>query len=228
MMGDAPSRRRAAALAGLRGDAPTAAALLDDDDPRVRAAALGALDRCDALDGAALERGLRDGDAGVRRRAAALAARHAEVALAGALDDPDPFVVEMAAWAAGERPDDPQRAAVVTRLVSLARAHPDVLVREAAVAALGSLEAPEGRAVVLDAMADRPTIRRRAVLALAAYEGPEVMAALHHAAEDRDWQVRDAAEELLRILEGPEADSAGEPPDDGGASDAAAPGEISG
>jgi hypothetical protein len=35
------------------------------------------------------------------------------------------------------------------------------------------------------------------VIALAAFEGPEVDAALRRALEDRDWQVRQAAEDLL-------------------------------
>jgi hypothetical protein len=34
------------------------------------------------------------------------------------------------------------------------------------------------------------------VLALAPFEGPEVDAALERAASDRDWQVRQAAEDL--------------------------------
>jgi hypothetical protein len=36
------------------------------------------------------------------------------------------------------------------------------------------------------------------VLALAPFEGPDVDAALARALEDRDWQVRQAAEDLLR------------------------------
>ena len=36
-----------------------------------------------------------------------------------------------------------------------------------------------------------------AVIALAPFEGPEVEAALARATEDRDWQVRQAAEDLL-------------------------------
>ena len=38
---------------------------------------------------------------------------------------------------------------------------------------------------------------RRAVLALAAFEGPEVDEALQAALEDKDWQTRQAAEDLL-------------------------------
>jgi hypothetical protein len=39
-------------------------------------------------------------------------------------------------------------------------------------------------------------VRRRAVLALAPFDGPEVDAAIDAALEDRDWQVRQAAEDL--------------------------------
>ncbi len=39
-------------------------------------------------------------------------------------------------------------------------------------------------------------MRRRAVLALAPFDGPEVDAALERAGRDRDWQVRQAAEDL--------------------------------
>jgi HEAT repeat protein len=40
-------------------------------------------------------------------------------------------------------------------------------------------------------------VRRRATVALAAFADPRAEAALHRAAEDRDWQVRQAADELL-------------------------------
>ena len=69
--------------------------------------------------------------------------------------------------------------------------------REAAVAALGAIGDPVGLPAVLAALAERATIRRRAVLALAAFEGPEVDAALRRALDDRDRQVRQAAEDLV-------------------------------
>src|SRR5947209_14257555 len=47
--GDAADRRRSAVLAGHRGDQAPARALLDDADPTVRAAALGALARMGTL-----------------------------------------------------------------------------------------------------------------------------------------------------------------------------------
>jgi HEAT repeat protein len=190
--------RRDLALAGHRGDVELPRAHLHDSDPHTRAAALAALARSGALDDDELGGALRDHDAVVRRRAAELAARHrGEVAdLAGLLDDPDPRVVEMAAFALGERrASDP----VVRALSRVAGDHDDALCRESAVAALGALGDPAGAPAVLDACHDRAAVRRRAVLALAAFEGPEVRAALERLSQDRDLQVRQAAEDLLAI-----------------------------
>jgi HEAT repeat protein len=75
--------------------------------------------------------------------------------------------------------------------------HDDALVREAAVAALGAIGDELGLSAILSACQDKPAIRRRAVLALAPFDSPEVEAALKTALEDRDWQVRQAAEDLL-------------------------------
>jgi HEAT repeat protein len=175
----------------------------------VRQAALGALERCGALTSGELAAALRDGDGAVRRRAAETAARRPEVDLRGALADSDATVVEMAAWAAGERPPE---AGVTEALAQLATDHPDPLCREAAVAALGALGVAEGLEPILAALDDRPAVRRRAVIALAAHDGPVVEAALARAAKDRDWQVRQAAEDLLQIgteADGDEADGRG-------------------
>jgi len=51
-------------------------------------------------------------------------------------------------------------------------------------------------AAVIAALADKAPVRRRAVVALANFEGPDVEAALASAREDRDWQVRAAADQL--------------------------------
>jgi HEAT repeat protein len=198
---DPAARRQEAAVAGHRGDAVTARRLQDDPDPTVRATALRALQRSGALAVEELRRALADPAASVRRAACELCATHVEVSLLDVLDDHDALVTEMAAWAAGERRDDRQGAEVVDRLVALTGTHSEPLVREAAVAALGALEAPAGRAAVLAALHDKPHIRRRAVLALAAYEGADIDAALRAAATDRDWQVREAAELLLRVTD---------------------------
>lgn len=161
----------------------------------MRATALGALARIGALSAGDVHAGLSDHDPGVRRRACEEARRLPEVDLVPSLDDTDPLVVEAAAWALGEREiADP---AVVQALSRIATTHDDELCREAAVAALGALGHPDGLPAVLAATSDRPAVRRRAVLALAPFEGPEVDAALQRAGEDRDWQVRQAAEDLL-------------------------------
>ncbi len=103
-------------------------------------------------------------------------------------------MVETVAWALGER--ETAEAGSVARLMALAADHADALVREAAVAALGSLGDTAGLPAVLAGLDDKATVRRRAVVALAAFEGPEVDEALARAAADRDWQVRQAAEDL--------------------------------
>lgn len=106
-------------------------------------------------------------------------------------------MAEGAAWALGELGIEVAGPDAVRRLAQAARSHDDPLVREAAVAALGALGDPAGLDAVLAGCADKPAIRRRAVLALAAFEGPEVDAALQKALEDKDWQTRQAAEDLL-------------------------------
>jgi TRAP-type C4-dicarboxylate transport system permease large subunit len=63
-------------------------------------------------------------------------------------------------------------------------------------AALGALGDPAGLSAILSATEDKATVRRRAVIALAPFDGPEVDAALKRATNDRDWQVRQAAEDL--------------------------------
>ena len=143
---------------------------------------------------------LADASVVVRRRAAAVAAAHPAVDLLPTLADADATVVEMAAWACGERED--ASAPVVGRLGALASGHSDALVREAAVAALGAIGVDEGLPTILAATHDKPAIRRRAVLALSPFLDPghpradDVAAALAAAATDRDWQVRQAAEDI--------------------------------
>jgi HEAT repeat protein len=111
------------------------------------------------------------------------------------LADADPRIVEVAAWASGER--EPPEPGVVAVLAALVTGHPDALCREAAVAALGAIGDPLGLPAVLAACDDKATVRRRAVLALAPFDGPAVDAALARATGDRDLQVRHAAEDLL-------------------------------
>jgi HEAT repeat protein len=71
------------------------------------------------------------------------------------------------------------------------------LCREAAVAALGSIGDDRVLPTILAALSDKATVRRRAVIALAPFDGPEVDTALRRSLDDRDRQVRQAAEDLL-------------------------------
>jgi HEAT repeat protein len=188
--------RRRAAIAGHEGDEATARALLGDADAAVRATALGALARAGGLLARDVEQALADADPEVRRRACEESVTVTGVDLVPLLSDGDRSVVEAAAWALGER--GAAAADAVDALSAVARDHDDALSREAAVAALGAIGDRRGLQAILDAAAnDRPAVRRRAVVALAAFDGPEVEAALQAALEDRDWQVRQAAEDLL-------------------------------
>ena len=187
-------RRRDAVIAGHAGDEAKARAAQDNDDPRVRASVLGALDRMGALADEELRVALGDPSPEVRLRAVVLSVGRAQVSPAPLLDDPSDDIAETAAWACGERGFED--LGTVTRLGELAAGHSNPLVREAAVAALGAIGHPAGLQAILRATTDRVAVRRRAVLALAPFDGPEVEAALRRAAKDRDWQTRDAAELL--------------------------------
>jgi HEAT repeat protein len=196
--------------AGHSGQHEQARQGLDDPDPDVQAAALGALARLGALSVPDIARALHGGPVAVRRRAtdAALSARGRGsrstlyALMVESLADPDPLVVVGAAWFLAER-----RAVVaVTALAGTARAHDDVRCREAAVAALGAIGDPRGLPAVIDALEDKPTVRRRATVALAGFDDPRAEPALRRAAEDRDWQVRQAADELMRDDDDDDAD----------------------
>jgi HEAT repeat protein len=197
----AARRRRQVIVAGHTGRVDQARRALADRDPDVQAAAIGALARSGALTVADVTAALRDGTAPVRRAAvegalavtgpgsrSALPARLSEV-----LADPDPLVVVGAAWFLAER----RSAPAVPALAAVATDHEDVRCREAAVAALGAIGDPRGLPSVLVALDDKATVRRRATVALAGFEDERVDAALRRAATDRDWQVRQAADELL-------------------------------
>lgn len=220
---DVAARRRQAALAGHHGDRDAAIAFLRDDDPGVRATALGALVRLDIVTSDTLQQLVDDPAASVRRRLAeeigrhhnSLAPSHTASQLRSAvtegeilltlLGDDDALVAEAAAWALGELVSSdaadlppPFARNAVDALGHTATGHDDALVREAAVAALGAIGDPASVDSVLTATSDKPAVRRRAVIALAAFLGePGVDEALNRATTDRDWQVRQAAAVLL-------------------------------
>ncbi|MEQ8716635.1 MAG: HEAT repeat domain-containing protein [Acidimicrobiales bacterium] len=167
---------------------------LADDDPVVRASALRALGRLGLL-GAELEAAHRDPSPVVRHAAAQLCADPSTPDPSPLLGDDDDRVVEVTAWALGERGRCGDR--VLGALTAVAADHSDPACRESAVAALGALGDERAIPAIIAALGDRPAIRRRAVIALAPFEGPEVEQALREATGDRDRQVRDAAQALV-------------------------------
>ena len=181
--------------AGFTNDADTARSGLSSDDPTFRTSALRALARIGVVTSAELTAGLTDPDADVRRTAVQLSATHDDVNVSGLIDDPDVYVAEMAAWCIGERtsPTDDE----VDALVRATTGHAEALVREAAAAALGSLGDTRGLDAIIAACSDKPAVRRRAVLALAPFDDPRVDEILRAALSDRDWQVRQNAEDML-------------------------------
>ena len=195
---DAARRRGQAALAGHAGDEPSARSFLGDPDPEVRATALGALVRMGRATPEDAAAGIGDPDPRARRRACELGVALPGADFASLLEDHDGPVVEAACYAVGEVRD----ALAVPALVRIASTHTDALCRESAVAALGAIGDPEGLPAVLAGLKDRPQIRRRSVIALAAFESPQCTAALRRCLSDRDWQVRQAAEDLLGVTTG--------------------------
>lgn len=169
----------------------------------MRALALGALDRLGVLGDDELRDALADDSPLVRRAAATHAATRPDVDLVPLLADDDPDVAEVTAWACGERSS--ATGPTIDALVAMATGHDEPLCREAAIAALGAIGDRAGLEAILAGTADKPAVRRRAIVSLAPFEGPEVEAALRRALDDRDWQVRQAAEDLL------EAGGDGEP-----------------
>ena len=188
--------RRAVAIAGHTGDLDTARLGLDSTDASTRATALGALERHGALSSVQLRAAFADDSPIVRRRATEVAAGHPDVDLLPLLRDQDDSVVEMAAWACGEH--ESNRSEILDALIELAGTASDPLVREASVAALGAIGDERALPAIIVACRDKPAIRRRAVLALAPFDGDDVEATIDRALEDRDWQVRQAAEDLRR------------------------------
>lgn len=195
MDNDAISRRRKAALAGHLDDESAALSHLRDPQGSVRATALAALHRMGKSTESQVRDALQDPDATVRRRACAAAIHFPDLDLVPLLQDSDPSVVEQAAWALGERGESAGDVAVAA-LSSVVFDHEDALCRESAVAALGAIGDEAGLPAILKGTTDKPAIRRRAVIALAPFSGPDVEAAFERAKSDRDWQVRQAAEDL--------------------------------
>lgn len=143
---------------------------------------------------------MRDDDLDVRREALTLLAHQAisdhriTEEMIVLLRDVDALVVDAAAFALGEHHD----VVAVEALIVVAREHDDARCRESAVAALGAIGDDRARAAILSALEDKAPVRRRAIVALSNFEGPDIEAALTRAADDRDWQVRAAVDQLAR------------------------------
>jgi HEAT repeat protein len=181
--------------AGFSGNSSVALKALHHEDGTVRASALRALARIGTLTAEILAPFIQDSHIETRRTAVELAVPFPSVNVHQCIDDSDVFVAEMAAWCVGER--TPASDVEIETLIDRTTSHSEAVVREACAAALGSLGDERGLPAILAACSDKPAVRRRAILALAPFEGDEVDAALQRALEDKDWQVRQNAEDLL-------------------------------
>ena len=202
---DVVERHRIVVIAGHSGDLTIVEAHLADPAAIVRQAAFSALHRLGACTADHVRAATADPAPRVRARASELAVHIDGVTPAALLDDQDSSVVEVACFACGEV-SWPPGTAPITQLSVIATSHDDALCRESAAAALGAIGDPAGLDAVLLACTDRVTVRRRATLALAAFDDPRADKVLHAALDDKDWQVRQAAEDLLevgRVLDAP-------------------------
>ena len=191
-------RRQQLVQLAREGDLSLARELCGDGDPRVRASSIAVLSENDALDESLIALGLSDPNPLVRMSVARAAAQNSSISVLELLNDEDSSVVEIACWAAGEQTEHGD--SLIEALSGIALEHEDALCRESAVAALGALGDARGLESILKATKDIATVRRRAVIALAPFEGQAVTDALQLALSDRDWQVRQAAEDLTTYL----------------------------
>lgn len=180
----------------LNGEFQLVTEYLEHPEPDVRATALRVLDNEGKLEKGIVERSLSDSAFKVRNALAYLISRNRDIPAMKFLLDEDAEIVEVACWGIGERGD--ASAEVLDVLQSITESHSDSLCRESAVAALGALGNRDALGSILKAVEDIATVRRRAVLALAPFDGPEVELAIAKALEDRDWQVRQAAEDISK------------------------------
>ena len=191
-------RRQQLVQLAREGDLSLAREFFSDGDPRVRASSIEVLSENDALDESLIALGLSDCHPLVRMSMARAAAQNSSISVLKLLSDEDYAVVEIACWAAGEQTE--RNDSIIEALSGIALEHEDALCRESAVAALGALGDVRGLESILEATQDIATVRRRAVIALAPFEGQAVTDALQLALSDRDWQVRQAAEDLTKYL----------------------------
>ena len=184
-------------LASHEGNTELLCTAFANDNDHIRSLALHGLLKNNALTDEQLRSAEVDPSRLVRHRLAQLGALEPRINLSILLHDVDFAVAETAAWSLGERVDvTPGEFAL---LLEGGAHHDHAIVRESCIAALGAIGDPRAVPVILEGCNDKPAVRRRAILALAPFDGPEVTAALEKALLDRDWQVRQAAEDLLAI-----------------------------
>jgi HEAT repeat protein len=181
-----------------KGDFSLAKKFSTDSDPRVRSTSISVLSENLALDDDLIAIALLDPHPMVRSSLARAAATNISIPVLHLLDDVDASVVEVACWAVGEQGETYDLAIEILSRIALD--HDDALCRESAVASLGALGDLRGLKSILQATRDIATVRRRAVIALAPFEGEAVTDALETALSDRDWQVRQAAEDLSQFF----------------------------
>ncbi|MDP4692557.1 MAG: HEAT repeat domain-containing protein [Ilumatobacteraceae bacterium] len=184
-------------LASHKGNAELLCTAFAHDNHHIRSLALHGLLKNNVLTDEQVRSAEVDPSRLVRHRLAQLGAVEPRINLSILLHDVDFAVAETAAWSLGERVDvTPDEFAL---LLEGGAHHDHAIVRESCIAALGAIGNPRAVPVILEGCNDKPAVRRRAILALAPFDGPEVTAALEKALLDRDWQVRQAAEDLLAI-----------------------------
>jgi len=184
-------------LAGHEGNSELLRTAFADTSDHIRSLALHGLLKNNALTDEHIRSAETDTARLVRHRLAQLGAIEPRINLSILLRDVDFAVAETAAWSLGERVDvTPEEFAL---LLEGGAHHDHAIVRESCIAALGAIGDPRAVPVILQGCTDKPAVRRRAILALAPFEGPEVRTAWETALLDRDWQVRQAAEDLLAI-----------------------------
>ena len=139
------------------GDAPLRGQLEDEDPPRSGIALGPSTDG--STDDGDLQVCVARPRKKVRMRAVALTVGRSAVSPAPLLEDQSDDVVEVAAWACGERgAEDLETLALLGKLVT---DHSNPLVRESAVAALGAIGHPAGLDAILKATTDRVAVPRR-------------------------------------------------------------------
>ena len=178
-----------------RRDIDTIETAFGADDPHVRSLALSGLHKVGALTVRHIALAATDPERGVRHQLARIGAVDGRIDLCRLVDDIDYAVAETAAWSIGERKSVGEAELQV--LITNAGGNPHPLVRESCVAALGSIGDQRGLPVILHACSDKPAVRRRAILSLAPFSGEDVERTLRAALDDRDWLVRQTAEDLL-------------------------------